>query len=136
MQSVNIPIEELDITVEEIAELNGDVWEKLENRVRKLASESNVYVCCGPIVPSSPKRIGENKVAVPIKFFKVLCMLRKGRWQAIGFVMPNSDIKGSMFDYAVTIDEAERLTGHDFFHNLPDDIETLIESQFKQKDWM
>lgn len=120
----------------QIAELNGGVWEKLENRVRKLASESNVYVCCGPIVGSSPKRIGENKVAVPAKFFKVLCMQRKGKWQAIGFVMPNSAIKGSMFDYAVTVDEVERLTGHDFFHNLPDDIETLIESQFKQKDWM
>lgn len=37
----------------QIAELNGGVWEELENRVRKLASESNVYVCCGPIVSSS-----------------------------------------------------------------------------------
>ena len=120
----------------EIAELNGGVWEKLENRVRKLASELNVYVCCGPIVSSSPKRIGENRVAVPTKFFKVLCMQRKGKWQSIGFVMPNSAIKGSMFDYAVTVDEVERLTGHDFFYNLPDDIETQIESQFKQKDRM
>ena len=82
------------------------------------------------------ERIRENRVAVPAKFFKVLCMQRKGKWQAIGFVMPNFAIKGSMFDYAVTVDEVERLTGHDFFHNLPDDIETLIESQFKQKDWM
>lgn len=57
-----------------------------------------------------PKRIGENRVAVPTKFFKVLCMQRKGKWQAIGFVMPNSSIKGSMFDYAVTVDEVERLT--------------------------
>lgn len=119
----------------QIAELNGGVWEKLENRVRSLASESNVYVCCGPIVSKTPQRIGENKVAVPTHFFKVLCMQRRGKWQAIGFVMPNSAIKGSMFDYAVTVDEVERLTGHDFFYNLPDEIETSIESSYKMKDW-
>lgn len=120
----------------QISELNGGVWEKLENRVRKLASESNVYVCCGPIVSSSPKRIGKNKVAVPAKFFKVLCMQRKGKWQSIGFIMPNTAIKGSMFDYAVTVDEVERLTGHDFFYNLQDDVENQIESHVKVKDWM
>lgn len=120
----------------QIAELNGGVWEKLENRVRALATESNVYVCCGPIISGTPQRIGENKVAVPAKFFKVLCMQRRGKWQAIGFVMPNSAIKGSMFDYSVSVDEVERLTGHDFFYNLSDDVENQIESQFKTKDWM
>lgn len=117
------------------AELNGGVWEKLENRVRALASESNVYVCCGPIMSGNPQRIGENKVAVPAKFFKVLCMQRKGKWQAIGFVFPNTACKGSMFNFAVSVDEIEKLTGHDFFYNMPDNIENTIEGTFKTKDW-
>lgn len=117
------------------AELNSGVWERLENRVRTLAREANVYVCCGPIMPNKPQRIGENQVAVPEKFFKVLCMKRKGKWQAIGFVFPNSACKGSMFDFAVSVDEVEKLTGHDFFYALPDDIEKAIEATCNTKQW-
>lgn len=119
----------------QLAELNGGVWERLEERCRALADEGTVYICCGPIMSSSPKRIGSNGVAVSAKFFKVLCMQRKGHWQAIGFIMPNSAIKGIMFDYAMSVDEVERATGHNFFPSLPDDIEKVIESAWKMKDW-
>lgn len=119
----------------QIADLNGGIWERLEDRCRALTNDGSVFICCGPIVTKNPKRIGENKVAVPIKFFKVLCMKRKGKWQAIGFVFPNTSCKGSMFDYAMTVDEVEKITGHDFFSNLPDDLEKSIESSWKMKDW-
>lgn len=62
-------------------------------------------------------------------------MQRKGKWQAIGFVFPNENCKGSMFEYALTVNEVEKLTGHDFFSGLPDDIENAIESSWKMKDW-
>lgn len=119
----------------QLAELDGGVWERLENRCRALADEGSVYICCGPIMPSTPKRIGANGVSVPSKFFKVLCMQRKGKWQAVGFIMPNSAIKGSIFDYAMSVDEVEKATGHNFFPSLPDDIEKIIESAWKMKDW-
>ena len=119
----------------QIAELNGGVWERLENRCRSLAKEGSVFICCGPIISGTPKRIGENKVAVPAGFYKVLCMKRKGKWQAIGFMFPNSACQGSMFDYACTVDEVEKTTGHDFFYNLSDDVEISIEATFKSKDW-
>ena len=116
-------------------ELNNVVWERLEDRCRALANDGSVYICCGPIVSPKPTRIGVNKVAVPTKFFKVLCMRRRGKWQAIGFLFPNTSCKGSMFDYAVSVDEVEKVTGHDFFSNLPDNIEKAIESSWKMKDW-
>lgn len=119
----------------QLAELNGGVWERLEERCRALADDGTVYICCGPIMSSTPKRIGANGVAVPAKFFKVLCMQRKGHWQAIGFIMHNSAIKGSMFDYAMSVDDVEKATGHNFFPSLPDDIEKIIESAWKMKDW-
>lgn len=119
----------------QLTELNGGVWERLEERCRALADEGTVYICCGPIISSTPKRIGTNGVAVPNKFFKVLCMQRKGKWQAIGFIMPNAAIKGSMFDYAMSVDEVEKATGHNFFPSLPDEIERVIESTWKMKDW-
>lgn len=115
--------------------LNGGVWERLEARCRALASSGTVYICCGPIMPASPKRIGRNGVAVPTSFYKVMCMQRGGKWQAIGFIMPNAAIKGSMFDYAKTVDEVEKATGHDFFPALPDEVEKTIESAWSMKDW-
>lgn len=119
----------------QISELNGGVWEKLEKRIRALATESTVYICCGPIVSQSPLRIGENRIVVPDRFFKVICMQRKGKWQAVGFIFPNFPCKGSMFDYATSVDEVEKITGHDFFFNISDDIEASIESVWKMKDW-
>jgi endonuclease G len=119
----------------QIAELNGGVWERLENRCRALASDGEVFICCGPIVDGTPARIGENRVAVPAGFFKVMCMHRNGRWQAIGFVFPNEACKGSMFNYACSVDDVEKLTGHDFFYNLPDEIENRIEASWRMKDW-
>jgi endonuclease G len=119
----------------QVAALNGGVWGRLENRCRALANDGEVYICCGPIVADDPVRIGDNGVAVPARFFKVLCMQRRGKWQAIGFIFPNETCKGSMFDYACSVDDVEALTGHDFFYNLPDDIENSIEASWKMKDW-
>lgn len=119
----------------QLSDFNAGVWERLENRIRALASESTVYICCGPIVEKKHEKIGYNGVAVPSRFFKVLCMKRRGQWQAIGFVFPYTACKGSMFGYACTVDEVETLTGHDFFYNLPDDIETDVESSFRSKSW-
>ena len=119
----------------QIAEFNSGIWERLERRCRALAGESDLYICCGPIVSGTPKRIGDNKVAVPTGFYKVLCMNRNGRWQAIGFIFPNNICKGSMFDYSCSVDEVEKTTGHNFFYNLPDDIENVIESHFIIKEW-
>jgi endonuclease G len=119
----------------QLAELNAGVWERLEKRCRALASDGEVYICCGPIVGSSPSKIGSNGVVVPKGFFKVMCMRRHGRWQAIGFVFPNEACKGSMFNYACSVDDVEKLTGHDFFYNLPDEIENAVEASWRMKDW-
>lgn len=116
-------------------ELNAGVWERLEKRCRALAGESDLYICCGPLMSKAPERIGENGVAVPTGFYKVLCMRRNGKWQAIGFMFPNTACKGSMFDFSCSVDDVEKTTGHDFFHTLPNDIEKSIESSYVIKDW-
>ena len=117
-------------------ELNTSIWNRLEEKTRNLARKGyTIYVCCGPIVEAKHATIGENKVAVPSFFFKVLCMKKNGKWAAIGFIFPNEGCKGGMFDYALTVDEVEKYCGIDFFYNLPDDIENDIEARWLQKDW-
>lgn len=34
-----------------------------------------------------------------------------------------------------SIDELESITGLDFYHNLPDEIETAVEANYKESDW-
>lgn len=118
------------------AALNTSMWNRLENKTRAIAGQgSSVYVCCGPIVEANAKRIGSNGVAVPSYFFKVMIRKRAGKWVGIGFIFPNEECKGGMFDYAMTIDEVEERTGIDFFFNLPDEIENETESQWSQSEW-
>ena len=37
--------------------------------------------------------------------------------------------------YMTSVDEVENMTGIDFFYNLPDSIEELIESDFHVSEW-
>lgn len=116
--------------------LNDGVWERLENKVRSLATRYGaVYVCTGTVVGNNPTKIGMNKVAVPSKLFKVLCIKINNDWQTIGFLFPNAPCSGSMFDYAVPVNDIEKLTGHDFFYKLPDDIEEIIEQDCDIRKW-
>ena len=106
---------------------NGD-WKQLEDKCRKWANKyGSVYIVAGPIFYNRTIRtIGENKVRVPDAFFKVvLCM--KGTPKAIGFIYPNNGEHHPMNHYVRTVDEVERVTGIDFFSNLPQKTEKAVE---------
>ncbi len=116
--------------------LNNGKWKKIEEHLHGMAvGGCTLYICSGPIMPKTPQRIGQNKVSVPTHYFKVVCMKKKDQWYGIGFVLPNMNCKGSMYEYAMSIDDVEKITEIDFFYNLPDVIEKEIESNFKRKIW-
>lgn len=116
-------------------ELNAGLWEDVESRSRYWAKRyGKLWICCGPIVEDLHKTV-KRKIAVPSSFFKVVCTEEKGKYYAMGFIFPNKDCKGDIWDYAYSVDEVEELTGHDFFHNLPDNIENRIESDDKFQFW-
>lgn len=117
--------------------LNGGAWKKLEEKCRTWALvDSAIYIVCGPVLTDEPiEYIGDSKVFVPRRFFKVIASPHANPPRGIGFIMPNGNVPGGMQQAAVTIDEVERITGHDFFSSLPDDIENEIESQCKFHYW-
>jgi endonuclease G len=83
----------------------------------------------GELKPGLP-RIGAAGVGVPERFFKAILVQKNGEYRAVAYIIPNTeDISGTFRDYAVPVDEAERLTGFDFFAALPDDLENRIETQ-------
>ena len=118
------------------ARLNSGLWNRIEQYVRNnVTNWGTVYICTGPIVEPGYTTVGANNVVVPQKLFKVLLRKNKDQWAAIGFVVNNEACSGNMFNYAVPVDSVEALTGHDFFYNLPDNIENVIESSYNRNEW-
>ena len=115
---------------------NRGGWNEMEQACRRWAKEyGGVYVVCGPILyKGKHKTIGKNKVVVPEAFFKVV--LRTGENpKAIGFIYKNAEGNRPKGDYVNTVDEVERITGIDFFPELPDDVENKVEATADIADW-
>lgn len=117
--------------------LNAGTWNDLEKQCRRWAQKyGQLWICCGPLFEDSPQTIGrECSVSVPYAFYKVVMKEFQGEKTAIGFVIPNEPLEDDFFNYIVSVDEVERMTGIDFFASLPDDIEDLIEASCRKKDW-
>ena len=119
-------------------ELNAGAWAKLENACRRWAGKyGKVYIVCGPIFRGTKhKHIGRRlSVTVPEAFFKCIYAEPDGKPQAIGYVMNNSTAKQNMNSAAMSVDDVEKITGMDFFCNLPDKIEKQVENTFSLKNW-
>jgi endonuclease G len=115
---------------------NRGIWKKLEELVRDWAVEyDSLYVVTGPILKTGLKTIGTNKVAVPEYYYKVIYTYSKGAHNAIGFVLKNEGSKDALNRHAVSIDSVENFTGINFYANLPDDVETKIESATCTSCW-
>lgn len=121
----------------QVKSLNTGAWKRLEEKCRTWAqADGSIIIVCGPIL-NDPIRefIGDTRVAVPKRFFKVILSPNANPARGIGFIMPNDKVPGGMQATAVTIDDVERVTGHDFFSSLPDDIENEVESQCDFHFW-
>lgn len=116
--------------------LNGGIWLGLEEAVRDWArNDGPIYVVCGPIMGEVFDTIGENGVAIPQGFFKVVCKRVNGIYFSIGFVFPNENVSGSIYDYAKSVDYIENMLGFDFYSTLPDVIEEKMEAECNINDW-
>jgi endonuclease G len=63
-------------------------------------------------------------------------VLRTGKnAAAIGFIYENNGSSQPMREAVRSVDEIERLTGFDFFHALPDDVENRIEGKANLSEW-
>jgi endonuclease G len=115
---------------------NRGIWKRLEELVRTWAAENElVYIVTGPVLTDGLPTIGDNKVSVPRYFYKVILDYNAPEFKGIGFILPNSSSSRPLQDYAVTIDSVESFTGIDFFPELPDAQESLIESTLSLRSW-
>ncbi len=115
--------------------LNKEDWNNLEMQCRTWARRyGEVTIVCGPIFEGESRFIGRNKVQVPSGFFKVVYR-EKPQKKAIGFIFRNNGNRQPWREQACSVDDVEERTGFDFFPQLPDDTEDLIEAEELLRDW-
>ena len=127
---------------------NSAIWSSLETAVRNtLPATDTMYVATG----AAFSKVGESKAVtwilprdetdpertcpVPNYYWKVLLKVKRDSGgnvtsaSTVGFWFEHKAYSGvSYADYAVSVDQIEQWTGFDFFVNLPDAIETSVES--------
>ena len=112
-------------------------WATLETYCRTLAGSTNeLYIISGGYGTSG--YLAGGKVAIPSSTWKVIMVLPKGTndvsrvttsTRLIAVVMPNQNgISSDWRSFRVSVDYVESLTGYNFFSNVPDAVENVIES--------
>lgn len=117
--------------------LNTGAWANLEEQCRQWAKrDSIIVVITGPVLTDRLTRtIGKTKVTVPDRYFKVVLAPYADPPRAIGFILPNNYVEGGVQSSVVTVDQVEAITGFDFFSELPDDVESIVESNARYSEW-
>lgn len=135
----------------QLYDFNGGIWANLEMKVRSWNNESfrdTLYVAKGGTIDHTSdileyvRKGTDLQLLVPKYFFMaILCKNKSavnGGYKAIGFYMEHRSFyedEKNLAPYIVSIDNLERLTGIDFFCNLPDGIENQVESNVTPAAW-
>jgi len=117
--------------------LNAGDWLTLEKACRRWAKYYNtIWIVCGPLHSRTEPCLNSG-VKVPYAFFKVVLKKFKGKYYAMGWIMPNNDntAYNPLKDYEISVNQIEELTGLDFFSDLPDNMEEEIESSTDTTYW-
>lgn len=117
-------------------QFNSGIWNKLEQKVRYWARKyDGIFVVTGGVLKGDMKTIGDERVSVPNQFYKVLIDNNTGRTKMIAFLMPHKDSNKPLYEFVVSVDTIEKLTGIDFFSELDDALENELEASANYKGW-
>ena len=95
---------------------NRKIWSKVESDVRKFVkrADGDVFVFTGPLFDAGHTTIGDNKVWVPSRLFKLVYDASSKR--AWAYVLPNAETRIEMpMDYETFV----KTTGLNLLENLP-----------------
>lgn len=127
---------------------NQQTWEKLEAYCRTLVSQGNeCYIICGSYGSGGSGSNGgvsytidAGRVTVPSNIWKVVLVLPNGNddinrvttsTRVIAVNTPNTQsiVTSTWGGYRTSVDAIEAATGYDILSNLPDAIESVLESR-------
>ena len=117
-------------------DFNAGVWNRLEMQTRYWAKKyGNVYVITGGVLKKGLDEIGDEDVAVPNYFYKIIAKGRKDKIRAVAFLFPHRESTEKMQNFLVPIDRLEELTGINFFEKLNNVDEAKLESKIEAQGW-
>ncbi|HEY6142216.1 MAG TPA: DNA/RNA non-specific endonuclease [Flavobacterium sp.] len=120
----------------QLHDFNGGIWNKLEQKVRYWATKyDGIYVVTGGVLQPSLQTIGKEEVSIPNYFYKILLDNSNGQYRMIAFLIPNKKSDKPIYDYVVSVDSIEKMTGIDFFPKLDDKTENHLEKSSDYKSW-
>jgi endonuclease G len=111
--------------------LNRGPWRKLESMVAQMWTEdSSVWVVTGPIY-EDPRESLLTRLTIPDAFFKVVIrQVGTNTPETTAYILSQRVLmKDSFTGGLTTVDEVEEITGFDFFAELPDAVEGIIEAE-------
>lgn len=137
---------------------NGSIWKTLENRVRDwVMDRRDLTVICGPVfeardrveeIDRQPRTesqmlynvVGENDVAVPTAFFKIMVDMRNLQSpDVLAFLVPHIETvpgpERQIETYLVSVDDVEKATGLNFLTALPESVQDAVESVRPEQAW-
>lgn len=123
----------------QLSGLNQRFWGTMEQWVQDkarsqfLGNNDVMYVVKGVAFNGGkPSKWTNSKLAVPDYYYMALVVRKGGQYHGMGMWVEHKPIGSNerrVADVAMTIDEIERRAGVDLFHNLPDDIEEMVEKE-------
>jgi len=119
--------------------LNRGIWAKLESTVRDWANTfGEVWVFTGPIFDDVIETLPSG-VEIPDAFYKIVINEVNGLPRVLSFLIPQDVPPGTQLTaWLTSVDEIERMTGFDFFSNIPyftDQIEEAMECEVPTDLW-
>ena len=116
---------------------NTGAWSDCEGLVQGWGRNSSfcdtLYVVKGGTIREGEYRKVDICPTVPNYYFMALLCLKNNTYKAIGLLFKH--VNGSSRTEVCSIDFLERFTGIDFFCNIPDKVENIIERQYNTNLW-
>jgi len=136
----------------QLYDFNVNYWtsyeDLIQNRGRDKSFSDTLYVVKGGSIEDGQtlgvvSRGSGKYITVPKYYFIALLKCKNGTYESIGFWMEHKAYgfnqyevpKTEIANRAVTIDKLEQLTGIDFFPNLPDAAEKVVEASYSLSTW-
>ena len=117
-------------------EFNAGLWNRLEMQTRNWAKRYKIlYVVTGGVLVDGLDEIGEEDVAVPEYFYKVIAREYKGSITVLAFLMKGEEKNEPLQRFAVPVDRIEELTGIDFFYEMDKQTQMRVEKEVVLKNW-
>lgn len=117
-------------------DFNGGIWHRLEKQVRYWTKKhGTLHIVTGGILENGLATIGDEDVAIPDYFYKIVSRGSAENPTVIAFLFPHEESTLPLQKFAISIDELERLTKIDFFEKMPNSLENKFESEVSTKEW-